>query len=68
MFAKLSLMSFIYELCELFMFLSAKPKAIYDMYSINFVYVYQLLTDTDSTSLQFVFFLKRREQSTRKNV
>ena len=28
------------------------------MYSIDFIYVYQLLTDTDSTSLQFVFFSK----------
>ena len=58
MFAKLSLMSFIYELSELFMFPSVKTKAIYDMYSIDFVYVYQLLTDTDSTSLQFIFFSK----------
>ena len=64
MFAKLLLMSFIYELSETFMFPSAKTKAIYDMYSIDFVYVYQLLTDTDNTLLQFVFFLKRRERST----
>ena len=63
MLAKLSLMSFIYELPELFMFPSSKTKAIYEMYSIDFVYVYQLLTDTDSTSLKFVFFLKRLEQS-----
>ena len=67
-FVKLSLMSFIYELSELFMFPFVKTKAIYDMYSIDFVYVYQLLTDTDSKSLQFVFFFKRREQSTRENV
>ena len=56
MFSKLSLMSFIYKLSELFMFPSAKTKAIYDMYSIDFVY--QSLTDTDSTLLQFVFFSK----------
>ena len=64
MFAKLSLISFIYELSELFMFPSSKAKAIFEMYSIDFVYVYQLLTDKDRTTLQFVFFLKRREQST----
>ena len=45
-----------------FMFPSEKTKAIYDMYSIDFVYVYQLLTDTDSTSLQFVFFSKDKNR------
>ena len=58
MFAKLSLMSFIYELSKTFMFTSVKTKAIYDIYSIDFVYVYQLLSDTDSTSLHFIFFSK----------
>ena len=38
MFAKLSLMSFIYEVSKLFMFPSVKTKAICDMYSIDFVY------------------------------
>ena len=51
-------MSFVYELTELFMFPSVKTKPIYEMYSIDFIYVYQLLTDTDSTSLQFVSFPK----------
>ena len=59
MFAKLSVISFIYELSELFMFPSAKTKAIYGMYSIDFLYVYQLLTNTDNTSLQFVFFSQK---------
>ena len=68
MFAKLSLMSFVYELSELFMSPSAKTKAIYDMYSIDFVYVYQLLANTNSTSLEFVFFLKRREQKSIKMI
>ena len=58
MFAKLSLMSFIYELSETFMFPSVQTKAIYDIYSIDFVYVYQLLSDMDRTSLQFIFFSK----------
>ena len=58
MFAKLTLKSFIYDLCEALMFPNKKIKAIYDMCDIDFVYIYQILTDTDSTSLQFIFFSK----------
>ena len=58
MFAKLTLKSFIYDLCEALMFPNKKPKAIYDMCDIDFVYVYQILTDTDSTSLKFIFLSK----------
>ena len=32
-----------------------KLKKIYDKYLIEKVYVYHILTDTDSTSLQFLF-------------
>ena len=62
MSAKLSLLSFIYELCETFMLPSKKARAIYNMYCIDYVYIYQILTDTDSTSLQFVIF--SRDDST----
>ena len=58
MFAKLSLMSFIYELCETFMFPTKKIRAIFNEYSIDFIYMYQILTDTDSGSSQFVIFSK----------
>ena len=58
MFAKLSLKSFIYERSETFMFPSKKTRVIYDMYCIDFIYLYQILADTDSTSLQFVIFSK----------
>ena len=58
MFANLSLMSFSYELSQAFILPSGKTRAIYDIYSVDFVYVYQLLTDADSTSLQFIFFSK----------
>ena len=68
MFAELSIMSFICQLVDLFIFPSGKTKAIDEIYSINFVFVYQISTDTDSTSLQFVFLLKRQDYSTRKNV
>ena len=66
MFAELSIMSFICELIDLFMFPSVKTKAIYEIYSINFVFVYQLLTDIDSTSLQFVFLLKHENKVPKK--
>ena len=55
-FAKSSLKRFIYDLTELFMFPIQKTKKIYDKYQVDDVYVYQILTDTDSTSLQFLFF------------
>ena len=39
-----------------------KTGAIYDEYKIDFVYVYQVLTDTDSTSLQFIIFCKKESK------
>ena len=55
MFAKLSLMSFIYEILETFCFPNKKIQEIYDKYSIEKVHIYHVLTDTDSTCLQFLF-------------
>ena len=54
MFAKLSLKSFIYAIAELFMFPDATVREIYDRYQIEKVYVYHVLTDTDSTCIQFL--------------
>ena len=54
MFAKLSLKLFIYQLAELFMFPDEIVQAIYDKYQIERLYVYHVLTDTDSTAMQFV--------------
>ena len=59
MFAKLSLKSCIYDLTETFMFPNQKTKRNYDKYQIDYVDVYQILTDTDSTSLQFLLFCKK---------
>ena len=55
MFAKLSLMSFIYELMEMLCFPDKKVKKIYQKYLIEKVYMYHILADTDSTSLRFLF-------------
>ena len=56
MFAKLSLKSFIYSLVELLHFPEENPvvASIYEKYQIEQILCYQVLTDTDSTSIQFI--------------
>ena len=56
MFAKLSLKSFIYSLVELLHFPEENPvvSSIYEKYKIEQILCYQVLTDTDSTSIQFI--------------
>ena len=56
MLTKLSLKSFIYSLVELLTFPEENPivRQIYDKYSIERIYCYHVLADTDSTSLQFI--------------
>ena len=54
MFAKLSLKSFIYSLTEILSFPSSFAKEIYKKYQIDRILCYHILTDTDSTSMQFV--------------
>ena len=55
MFAKLSIKSFVYDLIDVFCFPNDTIREIYDKYQIEKCYLYQNLTDTDSTSLLFVF-------------
>ena len=56
MFAKLSLKSFVYSLVELLHFPEENPivASIYEKYDIEQINCYQILTDTDSTSIQFI--------------
>ena len=54
MFAKLSLKSFIYSLVEALSFPDPLAKKVYEKYQINRILCYHILTDTGSTSLQFV--------------
>ena len=56
MFAELSLKYFIYSFVELLTFPEENPtvQQIYDKYQIERIYCYHVLTDTDSTSLQFI--------------
>ena len=55
MFSKVSVKSFVYDIIDVFMFPNAEIQKIYDKYKINRCYLNQNLTDTDSTSLFFVF-------------
>ena len=55
MFAKLSLKSFIYEIGDIFCFPNENIKEIYKKYMIEGVEIFHVLTDTDSTSLKFMF-------------
>ena len=55
MFSKLSITSSVYDLIDVFMFPNEETKQIYNKYKINRCYLYQNLTDTDSTSVLFIF-------------
>ena len=67
-FAKISLKSFIYQLAELFMFPRETVQAIYNKYQIEWVYVFHILTDTDSTSIQFIVVSKVQSTFTEPQV
>ena len=56
MFAKLSLKSFIYSLVELLAFPEENTivSEIFDKYEIEIIFCYHVLTDTNSTSIQFI--------------
>ena len=58
MFAKLSLKSFVYDMIDVFCFPNNEIQEIYDYYRIEKCFLYQKLTDTDSTSLFFFFICK----------
>ena len=55
MFSKVSVRNLVYDLTDVFMFPTDKVKKIYEKYKINKYYLGQNLTDTDSTSMFFIF-------------
>ena len=55
MFAKLSIKSFVYDMIDVFCFPNETVREIYHQHQIQKCFLYQNLTDTDSTSLFFVF-------------
>lgn len=54
MLGKVSLMSFTYEFLETFCFPEENSCSIFKKYGIEKVYIYHILTNTDST-LKFLF-------------
>ena len=60
MFSKVSIKSFAYDLIDIFMFPNQEIKDVYKKYQVEKCYVYQNLTDTDSTSVFFVFICDLR--------
>ena len=55
MFAKVSIKSFVCDIIDVFMFPNETTKSIYEKYNNEKCFVYQCLTDTDSTSINFIF-------------
>ena len=70
MFSKVSLKSFAYDIIDIFCFPGEDVKEIYDRHKIIKTFVYLILTDTDSCSLQFTFITELKsnisEDDTRK--
>ena len=55
MLSKISLKSFVYNIIDTFCFPDIEVREIYNMYQIIKAFIYLILTDTDSFSLQFTF-------------
>ena len=55
MFSKVSIKSFAYDLIDVFMFPTEETKKIYNEYKMRKGFAYQNLTETDNTSIFFVF-------------
>ena len=54
-FSKVSIKSFVYDLIDVFMFPDQEIRESYQRYQVDKCYLHQNLTDTDSTSIFFVF-------------
>ena len=60
MFSKVSLKSFVYDIIDIFCLPDEDVKEIYDKNKIIKCFVYLILTDTVSCSLQFTFIAELR--------
>ena len=72
MFSKVSIKCFVYDLIDVFMFPNPEIQEIYKNYKVNRCYLYQNLTDTDSTSMFFCVYMRfkqlyKRRQSSKYN-
>ena len=62
MFSKTSIMSFVYDLIDIFCFQNEEVKEIYAKNDILKCFLYLILTDTDSCCIQFLFLSKLQSQ------
>ena len=67
MFAKVSIKSFACDIIDVFMFPDETTKSIYKKYNVEKCYVFQCLTDTDSTSINFIFICDKNSIVREKN-
>ena len=67
LFCKASMQSFVYDLIDVFMYWNDEILEIYNKYEIKRCFLYQNLTDTDSTSIFFVFICKKTCTTNVKN-
>ena len=67
MFSKVSLKSFVYGIFDIFCFPDNEVREIYNRYEIIKVFIYLILTDTDSSSRQFTFINKLTSSITENN-
>ena len=69
MFAKASIIRFVYDMINVFCFPEDNPniQAIYDKHKTEICFLHQDLTDTDSTSLFFVFICNLNSQLNEKD-
>ena len=58
MFSKISIISFAYDIVDIFCFPDEDVKKIFEKHDIIKCFIYLILTDTDSCSIQFTFITK----------
>ena len=63
-FTKISLRSFVYDIIDVFCFPDDELKEVYNRHDIIKVFIYLILTDKDSCSLQFTFINKHTSSIT----
>ena len=66
-FSKVSIKSFVYDLIDIFMFPNQEIKEFYKKYQVEKCYIYQNVTDADSTSVFFVFICDLRCSASEKD-
>ena len=64
MFSKISLKAFVYDLIDIFCFPDEKVEEIYARNDISKCFIYLILTDTDSCSIQFLLINNLKSQIT----